>query len=288
MGKKITSAVRCAVLICTALVLASCATKFAYDRLDWAISWKVKRLVNLDGEQKQRTSDAIHSFHAWHRQTQLPQYAAYLTAVHERVKQGDISAADVAAEIEQIQSLIDQSVAYILPDAAEVLSRLTQDHTDELLNSLTEERDEYIEEKIEVTRSERLEQRYETFEKHFKRWLGSPTRQQKQQIQQWALSLEPYEALTAKQQLAWQQQLDELLAKREHKDALLQGLKALVIHRTDNWDPKLAHIVGNNQQRTYLLIADLLNNLTPKQRQHLAKETHDYAKIFNELHNQGR
>lgn len=288
MGKRISPALRYTLLLLTLFMFAGCATKMAYDRLDWAMAWKVKRLVNLDGEQKDRTRAAINAFHAWHRETQLPQYAAYLTAVHQRITEGDISAADVGAEVEKIRLMIDRSVAYLLPGAVDVLSRLDQAHTEELLDSLTEERQEYIDEYIEVSREERLEQRYDKFEKHFKRWLGSPTREQKQKIENWAASLEPYEKLTAKQQQAWQQQVQALLAQRQDRHALMQGLKNLVIHRTDNWEPKLAQRVGNNQQRTYIVVADLLNNLTAKQREHLDDEVSDYVRIFTELHNDGR
>lgn len=270
-------------LVCLAVFIGGCATKLAYDHLDWAISWKVQRLVDLKGDQKEQSKEAIRKFHAWHRQTQLPLYVAYLGTLQDRLNTGKISSADIHAETDKAQLLLEQSLDYVLPDAVAVLSKLDQNQVSELLASITEEREEYIEEYVDVSAKERKKSRYDKFYKRVKDWLGKPNSAQKKQIKAWANTLEPYEAQVAKQQVIWQQQLAELLAQRQDTEALEQGLRSLMLHRKDNWDKELKQVVDRNQERTYSLIADLLNNMSNSQRVHLNKKINDYKQIFDEL-----
>lgn len=288
MGSRIRRSLRLLVLLCTGLVIAGCATKVAYNFLDWAISWKVQRLVSLDGEQKDQAKAAIRKFHSWHRKTQLPQYAAYLEGLQERLNKGKLNADDIHAETDKVQLLLDQSLEYVLPDVVMVLSQLDQAHTTELLNSIEEEREEYIDEHVDISRNEQMQKRYDKFKDHFKDWLGKPSSKQKKQIKDWVKSLEPYEALSAKQQKTWQQEIAKLLAQRQDTEVLGKGLRKLMFYRTDNWDEELENVMDRNQARTYALIADLLNTMSDDQRRHLNKKIDDFIEIFNELSREGK
>lgn len=283
MGTPIYTTLRMVLLLSLALVIGGCTTKLAYNYLDWAITWKVQRFVSLEGEQKEQTKQAIQKFHSWHRETQLPQYAAYLTSLQGRLNAGKLSAADIHAETDKIQLLLDQSLEYVLPDAVAVLNQLSQAQTEELLRNIAEEREEYVEEYVDISTKEQWQKRYDKFNKHFKDWLGKRNKKQIKQIKAWVKSIEPYAAQTAKQQEVWEQQIAKVLAQRDDKEALEKGLRTLMFYRTDNWDKELKGIMDRNQERTYSLIADLLNNMSDKQRQHLNKKIDDFVQIFTEL-----
>lgn len=266
------------------LGLAGCTTKLAYNYLDWAMMWKVERLVSLDAEQKQQTKQALQEFHAWHRKTQLVQYAQYLSQLEKRIGQGPpITAKEVHAETDKIQLLLDQSLTRMLPDISRVLRTLSDQQVSELLDSLTEEREEYVEEHIDISEKKRLKKRQKDLEKHLTRWLGKLTRQQKQRLNTWSEIIEPYEQLSAKQQILLQTQIAEVLAQRANEDALQSGLKEMMFYRTDNWDPELAAVLGRNQVRTYQLIAAILNSRTEKQHAKLGTELSKYIAICLEL-----
>lgn len=288
MGIRVSRSLRLLLLFCLALAISGCTTKLAYDHLDWFAAWKVQRLVKLDSEPKEQTKQAIQKFHAWHRKTQLPQYAAYLSALQERVNKGDLSAADIHAETDKVQLLLEESLMYILPDAAAVLSQLSQAKADELLSSITEERQEYIDEYVNVSADKQLENRYDKFHGHFKDWLGRPSKQQRKQIEAWAKSLEPFETGSAKQRKVLEQQFAALLAQRQDVEALEKGLKGLVFYRSDTWAPDLKEVVDRNQARTYELIADLLNNMSDKQREHFNKKAESFVQIFNDLNKEAQ
>ncbi len=213
----------------------------------------------------------------------MPLYADYLQQVQNRLQQGPITAAEIHGETDKIQLLVDQSVNKILPDAAKVLSSLEDRQVKELLASLAEEREEYQEERVAISRKKQIQHRYKEFLKHFRRWAGEPTKNQLEQVRKWSEEIEPFEALNLAQQKVWEDELARLLAQRADAEALLQGMRGLMVHRTDNWQPELEQVMDRNQDRTYALLADLLNGLNEKQKTHLQKQLADYRKIFTEL-----
>lgn len=270
------------------VALSACTTKMAYNFLDWAIEWKVQRLVKLHGEQKVLTKNAIQDFHHWHRTTQLPQYADYLRQLQTRLNGGSVSAKAVHAETDKIQLLVDQSVEKVLPDATEVLSTLNDEQVKELLASVAEERDEYKDEYVDPSTRKRQKTYYKKFLKHAQDWLGPLSKEQKAKVESWSKTLEPFEELNLQQQQIWEEKLAAILTQREDKTALLAGLKTLMFHRTDDWQPNLEEILDRNQEMTYELISELLNGMDEKQRVHMNKKIEDYVKLFGELAGEGK
>lgn len=265
------------------LGLSACTTKMAYNFLDWAIEWKVQRLVKLHGEQKLMTKRAIKDFHQWHRATQLPQYAEYLQQLQKRLNAGPWTGEEIHAETDKIQLLVDLSVERALPDAAEVLATLSDAQVKELLASVAEERDEYKEDYVDISERKRQKKYYKEFLKHAQDWLGPLSSAQKKQIEKWSESLQPFETLNLQQQKIWEDTLAEILVKRADKNALLEELKGLMFHRTDNWQPELEQILDYNQKISYELVAELLNGMSEQQRKHLNKKISEYVKLLGEL-----
>ena len=265
------------------VALSACTTKMAYNFLDWAIEWKVQRLVKLHGEQKVLTKNAIQDFHHWHRTTQLTQYADYLRQLQTHLNGDPVSAKDIHAETDKIQLLVDQSVEKVLPDATEVLTMLSDEQVKELLASVAEEREEYKDEYVDPSARKRQKTYYKKFLKHAQDWLGPLSKEQKAKVETWSKTLEPFEELNLQQQKIWEEKLAAILTQRENKTALLAGLKTLMFHRTDDWQPDLEKILDRNQEMTYELIAELLNGMDEKQREHMNKKIEDYVKLFAEL-----
>lgn len=274
---------RTGLILILLLTLAACTTKVAYNFLDWAIEWKVQRMVKLHGEQKILTQKAIKDFHHWHRATQLPQYADYLRLLQIRLNDAPITAEEIHAETDKVQVLVDQSVEKVLPDATEVLSTLSDAQVNELLKSVAEERKEYKEEYVDPSEKKRQRIYYKKFIKHAQDWLGTLSKAQKEQVKTWSEQLEPFETLNLEQQKIWEQDLEKILAQRQDKTALIKGLQNLMFHRTDNWQPELEKILDRNQALSYELIANLLNGMSEGQRKHMNKKIEDYVKLFGEL-----
>lgn len=266
------------------LTLSGCSsTKLAYNFGDWAVEWKVSRFVSLHGDQKDDLKRTIGKLHQWHRSTQLPQYADYLTELEKRIGKEPLTSKDVHRETDRIQLLLDQSLEQALPEVQRVVAALTDEQVQEILKNVAEEREEYIEEHVEVSDKKRAKERYKKFEDQAERWFGRLSREQKTLIKDWSASVQPYEALNAKQHAVWQKQLATLMSQRNDADRLAKGLRELMFYRTDNWLPELEKVLDHNQEITYGVVAQLINGLSDKQEKHFREKLLEYATICREL-----
>lgn len=272
-------------LVAIGLVTSGCAnvTRLAYNNLDWLLYRKVDRFVDLDSTQKAATKAALVRFHDWHRQTQLPEYAAWLGDFARQVQAGPLSGDDIHRRTDELQVFIDHSVAELLPSTAAILATLSDQQVGELLANIDEERQEYLDEYVEVDDAERRNAHIDSLQDALKPWFGRLDKTQKQWLTDWAETLEPFEAGTARQQQRMREDIARFLAQRQEPHALWQGLSSLVVYRTDDWPEALEAVLDRNQARTYELLARLINESTPKQRQDFLDRLAKFQQDFETL-----
>ncbi len=265
-----------------ALLLAACTslTQLAYNQLDWWMIRKVNRFVDLNPEQKKATKAAIAEFHNWHRTTQLPRYASFLEDFNDQVRTRKLTGEDIHARIDQAQEFLDAASEHLIPAAIDIMPSLSDEQVQSILKNIAEEREEYIDEYVDVSDAKRQDKHYDNLLGYTKPWLGRLTKEQKTWVRDWSKTLEPFEALNAEQQVLWQQDIAKLLSQREKSEQLEANLKDLMFYRTDDWDPTLEAILDRNQTLTYELLARLINEATPEQKEHLHTRLADFSKDF--------
>ena len=60
------------------VLLTGCVVRIAYGQLEWLTRWSVESYLDLNDGQERLVREIIGRNLAWHRATELPQYAAYL------------------------------------------------------------------------------------------------------------------------------------------------------------------------------------------------------------------
>lgn len=279
------------IIFCTLLLTACSSTKMAYEFLDWVAMWKVDRMVELNSQQRKRTEAEIHTLHDWHRATQLPRYADYLEGLRQRLlaamATGSVTGEQIHAETDEVQLMLDDVLEQLLPAATEIVASLSDEQVSGLLGRLAEERQEYIDEYVKPDSEERRQKNEDEFKDNLKRFIGRLNSQQEQWIDDWSRKLVPYAELSARQQILWQEHLGKYLTLRDNKALLQQGLRELMLYRTDNWAPEAEKAMDINQTLTYDLLARILNNLTDEQQKRLDKSLRGYITDFRELTKKG-
>ena len=112
--------------LCSALTLLSgcSALRIGYGTAPDLVYWWLDRYVDFSGAQTVRVRDAMAQWFAWHRRTQLPDYAALLVRAQAEVL-ADTSAARVcewqADLIRRANTAVDRAV----PAAAEIMLSFT-------------------------------------------------------------------------------------------------------------------------------------------------------------------
>ncbi len=108
------------------LVLAGCSSiRLSYDnapRLTW---WWLDGYVDFSSEQAPPVKTAIDDFYAWHRQTQLPSYAALLAELRAPLLQSTTAAA-VCRWQKQIQTALEPAAERALKAVADSLPPLSE------------------------------------------------------------------------------------------------------------------------------------------------------------------
>src|SRR5262245_25003259 len=98
--------------------------KVAYNQADLIAAWVADDFFELTGEQKDVFRERFQRFHAWHRSTQLNEYAATLAQVQQRLNAG-FKEADAAWTIESVKTHYRTIIMRGYADAARVLATLS-------------------------------------------------------------------------------------------------------------------------------------------------------------------
>ena len=274
---------RKALLISVAvLVVGGCTFRASYNRLDWLLTEYLESYVELNKDQKTALRQRMAASLDWHRRTQLPAYVLWLQSVRHDVQHG-ITQDQVEQHGLQLLILWRALMVRFADDMAVLLPQLDVSQHEALFESFAEENAEYHEDYIQVSHQQRQKHYTERLEGIFDNWLGSLTEQQEQRIASSAAQLQPIATEALKTRLRWQMQLREILQYHKDTATTQAALHDLFVNpeqlRTDRYKQQLIH----NSDVITQLIADVGNQLTEKQQQHLNRRIDKYINLFNEL-----
>lgn len=107
-------------------LLAACsALRLAYDQGPQLAWWWLDGYADFERDQAPRVKEAIAQWFAWHRTTQLGDYAAWLAALRARI--GDsVTAADVCRWGDEVVALTAPALDQALVAAAPLVAQLTE------------------------------------------------------------------------------------------------------------------------------------------------------------------
>lgn len=106
-------------------LLAGCsALRVTYDQGPLLAYWWLDRQVDFSSEQAPRVRAALNDWFAWHRASQLPDYAQALGEVAAQLR-GDISPTQVCSQLEAWQQRAGRAFDRAVPAVAEQLRSLS-------------------------------------------------------------------------------------------------------------------------------------------------------------------
>lgn len=108
-------------LIACALALSGCsAVRVGYNQAPTLVWWWLDGYVDFPAEQAPRVKGSIERWFAWHRTTQLPDYANLLAAAQVQVMQ-PATAAQVCRWADELRTRVDLALMQAVPLAADLL-----------------------------------------------------------------------------------------------------------------------------------------------------------------------
>ncbi len=114
-----------ALLLPLVLALSACGmVRLAYDQAPTLLYWWIDGYVDVSGEQTPKLREGIDRWFAWHRRTQLPDYAALLVRAQRDVLEPTTAAAACGWQAE-IERRLELAASEAVPAAAELMLSLS-------------------------------------------------------------------------------------------------------------------------------------------------------------------
>jgi Family of unknown function (DUF6279) len=273
-------------LLIGVLAVSGCSSSFVYNRLDTLATWYFGSLVSLNDGQRSELKAWLERTLAWHRQSELARYAAFVNDVSTSFAQPRERATYDAIR-EQFQDLIDDLVKQTAPEASRLLASLSPQQVEELLDNMAEKTRDSAKESAEaIAEDEWRPEQTRNFVRQVKRWTGAVTPEQKRLITQTVEQLEPTYEDWAESQHAWREALRAALmtqttGERHTRPSVLELLEK----PNQQWTTPYSQKVARNRERYQQLLMDLDATLTTEQRQHLRTELTKLAQQLTRLAN---
>lgn len=264
------------------LWLGGCsAVRVGYNQAPTLVWWWLDGYMDFDDAQAPKVKAALTQWFAWHRSTQLPDYADLLAAAQQQVMQ-PATPAQVCRWNDELRRRVDAALAHGLPMAAELLPLLKPEQLAQLERRYRKSNQAFEEDflqqpderlKAAVKRTiDRAEMLYGRLDDNQRRLVAAGVRASPFDPAAWYAERQALQSQTL-------QTLARLTAggpARADRDSNLSGLKAL----TDRLLRAPPGPYRDYQQRltdyNCEFIARLHNSTTPKQRQSARDRLHGW------------
>lgn len=257
------------------LLLGACSSvRLGYASLPSFLSWRIDRDLALDGAQRALVGEHLDALASWHRASELPRYAAFLSGI--AAAPAPVSEATVAGwrirALEDAWRPIAEKAA--LPVAALALT-LRPEQLDRLARRFAERNDELKREWGLVDPSALIDARVERFRGRAEFFLGELQKPQLDTLRALAAAHPPYEADWIAEREARQRQTIAVLGAIAREQPPIEVAEArvrdwlLAVWKVD--DPARAARLAEASAATDRLSAALLASAAPLQREAMTR-----------------
>lgn len=277
---------RLAAIAAIAVSVASCAAiRVGYNNADMLALLQLDSYLDLTDEQEQTCKERINGLMAWHRSTQLRDYAAFIDKTRAKLG-GRVTAADVMDFNQQLNTRMMTAADKSAPDIAHVALTLSPEQIDraakKVANDATKARREFVrlEKDSGAERAKKYGERAES-------WFGKLTDEQKEIIRT-SLASRPTDATwwideRERRQREFLALLRKIQASQPTEEVAARWLRTYFTHLTVAPETDRRARAESYRRGSAELIAQLINHATPEQRAMLDKKLNDYSQDFKSL-----
>lgn len=269
-----------------ALLFAACSTiKLGYNNADTLLVHALDRYVSLTDDQEHMVRRRVESLMAWHRATQLADYAAFVQHARSRLD-GDVTNAEVLDITEGVNARLAILGERAAPDAAALARTLTPTQIEQVERKLI---DENVKARKDSARElkQAIDQRAKKYAERSEFWLGKLNEQQ-MQIVRTSLANRPVDSLYWIE--ARERRTRDLVAllrriqdERPSEEIAAGWFRAYFreLARPSNADQRARADAFRRESAE--LVAQLVNSASPQQLAHLDRRLSGFAAEFVQL-----
>ena len=278
---------RCLLLACMLALLGCSSLRLSYNHGDTLLYWWIDGYVDLDAEQKPWVKKDIDELFHWHRKTQLHDYTQLLQTV-QRQLQGNPSAADLAADYDQVRARTQLLLFKALPELADLARLLKPEQIAQMEKKFAANNAEFRKKNMKGDKEAQQKFRYNKSMEQFELWFGNFSSEQEAAIRK-ASDARPLDnEFWLEERMRRQRNITNLVKKVQSeklsKDATMALLHGLV---KDSFDgPPQAErrqFVDSDTAATVELVLTVIRVATPAQKAHAQKRMQGWIDDFNAL-----
>lgn len=259
---------RIAAFILLLCLVAGCGPTFTYNHLDRLIPWYVDGYVDLSHDQRSVLRGQLEPLLQWHREEELLRYVGILDRIGNDLARS-VSAADVQAWIDEVVAAAERTEQSMLALALDFGATMSDAQMTEFTLSLWERQREYEEEFLGRSDEQYREDSYEALSSLLQRFAGRLQPAQERRLRDAVAGLVRFDSAWLEDRARWLRQLEPLL---ERESGWQQSVQAAYKARRDDRLPRYRDALQHNLGLIKPAVADVLNQMSDKQRAALARE----------------
>jgi hypothetical protein len=275
--------VRGLAVVFTLLLFTACTTNFFYERIDWFVVWRVNKYIPLDSEQKASLKADVGQRLEEMRGIELPRVAALLQQTAIDINSGYVTAEMIDARYHEMLAEFDQFMLGIVPISMRLLRSLDEDQVAELFANFEDANKEMYEDYSGRTAEEREKNRNKSAIKSTEQWTGRLDSEQKLLVKAALAEMDDASEQWIEYQRQWQQRFRTLIETRPPEAEYRQELTQLFVYPRESHSDVYRAKVEANRAILNNMLAELLTNLSDKQRKRMVGELNGYADDMTKL-----
>lgn len=246
--------------------------RLGYEQGPLLARWWLDRYLDFEPEQQPLVRQGLAQWFAWHRSTQLGDYARLLARAQEEAGQ-PLSAEQACAWGRELRGRALVAAEAMLPHAARVATRLEPEQIATLERRMTRRNEEMRRKVVQADRQERYRASVERTVERIEDFYGRLDASQKRLVEE-SLAASPFDAdAFYAQRLAQQRELvatlRRLAAERPGEERATAALRELLARLAPEPPADPQSPEQRLAQHNCAFAARLHNATTPAQRQHL-------------------
>jgi hypothetical protein len=273
---------RTIIILTLITAVAACTFKTVYNRLDYLIPEYIEGMVTLDDVLEEKLEQSTLVLLDWHRNTQLKQYADWLSAV-QRDMATQLTEQQLEQRITEMDRFWRSLSAKVNDEMADLLPLLNKEQQDELFMNIEDRNDEFREEFVDLNEEQRIEDYVERISDTYQSWIGELTDEQQRNVEQAATELVSTAELRLQRRLQWQRGIREILAEQGTAQNKTGRLRQFLAGFEDIDDETMKEKSAINRGVIVRLTVQISNSMTEDQQAHFISKTNDYIRMLTEL-----
>lgn len=263
-------------------MLAGCATKAVYQRLDFFIGWRLGDYVSFNDEQAPRYKRAFADLWRWHRAHELPRYAREMREIIPTLDGRIVRREQVAARSAAFQAHWERLMDQTVTGMCGVLRTLDDAQLQEILEGVDEDIEDFAKEYVEPSEKDLRRKSEKRTERWIKRWTGPLNAPQKALLSGWGQERRGIGPVWLEHRKQWRTRLQAALQERGSSPAC-DVFRPLFVTPMTTMPEGLVRDIEYNQQLWNQLIADVIVAMDERQRKRARGELEELAGQLEQL-----